>query len=409
MTRALPQALRVCDIDSKPPLPDILSPPTGPFVLNPLLDGSQGGPRLSLVLPTYNESRNIAKLLVLLTDLLDSSFGKLYEIIVVDDDSPDRTWEMAQTLTAAYPAVRVMRRRDERGLSTAVIRGWQAARGEMLAVMDADLQHPPEVILALCREIDAGADIAIASRHVEGGSTEEWNATRRILSRCARLIGLAILPKIVRQVTDPMSGYFIVRRSMLEGVTLKPLGYKILLEVLGRGECRLISEVPYSFCGRLEGESKVTPTIYLQYVLHLLRLRTADLPIYRFARFVAVGAIGVVIDMGVLFILSDASTFGLGLIWSKALAAQAAIVNNFIWNDLWTFADVTHKKLRFAQRMERFWRFELICLAGVLFSIGLLYLQAHTLGVNRYLANVIAIASATAWNFGMNRKFSWRV
>jgi dolichol-phosphate mannosyltransferase len=138
-----------------------------------------------------------------------------------------------------------MRREHERGLSTAVIRGWQAARGEVLAVIDADLQHPPEVTVKLCAEMDRGADLAVASRHIEGGGVSDWSALRRVLSRAAQLVGLVILPEVVGRVSDPMSGYFMLRRAAVQGVELSPLGYKILIEVIGRGPCRWIGEVPY--------------------------------------------------------------------------------------------------------------------------------------------------------------------
>ena len=126
--------------------------------------------KFSLIIPTYNESKNIPPLIARLEELLEGPLGGSYELIVVDDDSPDRTWEIAQQLCEKSPRVRVIRRQGEQGLSTAVIRGWQAARGDVLGVMDADLQHPPEVNLALWAEIEKGADLATASRHVEGGA-----------------------------------------------------------------------------------------------------------------------------------------------------------------------------------------------------------------------------------------------
>ena len=167
-----------------------------------------------------------------LTSILDDALPGDYEIIVVDDNSPDRTWELAQSLTGEYPQLRVMRRQTERGLSTAVIRGWQASRGELLAVIDADLQHPPEVTVGLAREMARGADIAVASRHMEGGGVSDWSILRRILSRAAQVLGLLIAPGVVGRVSDPMSGFFMLRRTAIQGIELNPLGYKILIEVL---------------------------------------------------------------------------------------------------------------------------------------------------------------------------------
>jgi dolichol-phosphate mannosyltransferase len=203
--------------------------------------------------------------------------GDGYELIVVDDDSPDRTWELAHELARSHPRVRVVRRQNERGLSTAVVRGWQIARGQVLGVIDADLQHPPEVAIDLWRRMEAGADLAVGSRHVEGGGVSDWSLARRILSRGAQVVGLLVLPSVVGRVSDPMSGYFMVRRSALAGREMSPLGYKILIEVLGRAAIGKIAEVGYVFRERDRGESKVTRKVYLDYVAHLARLRLATL------------------------------------------------------------------------------------------------------------------------------------
>jgi dolichol-phosphate mannosyltransferase len=233
--------------------------------------------RLSLVVPTYNESKNIRELVQRLTELLEPLLDSEYELVVVDDDSPDRTWEIAQALTVDYPRVRIMRRVGERGLSSAVIRGWQVARGEVLAVIDSDLQHPPEVTVQLWSEIERGADLAVASRHTDGGGVSSWSVARRVLSRGAQLLGLMLLPGVLGRVSDPMSGYFMVRREAIGGRPMSPLGYKILIEVIGRGEIRRIAEVGYVFREREEGESKVTWRLYVDYLRHLARLRLATL------------------------------------------------------------------------------------------------------------------------------------
>jgi dolichol-phosphate mannosyltransferase len=365
--------------------------------------------RVSLVIPTYNESRNIGELLALLSAVMDRTFGDAYEIIVVDDDSPDRTWEAAQALTAQYPALKVIRRQNERGLSTAVIRGWQAARGDLLAVIDGDLQHPPQIIAALAHEIDRGADVAIASRHVEGGGVSDWSIIRRFISRSAQVLGLLILPTTVGRVSDPMSGYFMLRRSAVQDIVLKPLGYKILIEVLGRGNVRWIAEVPYVFRERLEGESKLTSQVYIDYVRHLVRLRIARLPVDRFLRFCLVGLSGVFVDMGFLFVLSDPTMLGWGLTRSKLIGSELAIINNFLWNDVWTFGDISRHQLGLRRRLRRFGKFQLICLAGLALNTTLLNFQFNILGMNRYIANAVAIVIVTGWNYWLNSKLSWRV
>jgi dolichol-phosphate mannosyltransferase len=386
----------------------LLEPPSGASTISPLADSGGARILLSLVLPTFNESKNIPEMMRRLTPILDRAFPGRYEIIVVDDDSPDRTWELAQSLTAQYPQLRVMRRQQERGLSTAVIRGWQAARGEWLAVIDADLQHPPEIIVQLCDEMQRGADLAVGSRHVEGGGVSDWSVVRRIVSRVAQIIGLVILPGVVGRVSDPMSGFFIIRRSAIQNIELNPLGYKILIEVLGRGRFRWIGEVPYVFRERVRGESKVNGRVYVDYLRHLLRLRLSTLPVSRFVRFATVGLSGVVVDMGLLFLLSDPSMLGWGLTRSKLIAAEVAIINNFIWNDAWTFGDIAAHQRGFRSRLHRFAKFQLICLTGLALNTILLNLQFNLLGMNRYLANAIAIGVVTGWNFWVNFKLSWR-
>lgn len=371
----------------------------------------------SLIIPTYNERRNIEQIVSQLSGLLETVLPGDYELIVVDDDSPDRTWEVALTLTDTYPCLRVMRRQGERGLSSAVIRGWQVARGKVLGVIDADLQHPPEVLLQLLETVQTGHDLALASRHVEGGGVSEWSVVRRFLSRGAQVLGLIILPNVVGRVTDPMSGYFLLRRNAIANQPLNPKGYKILIEVIGRGNIGSIGEVGYVFQERAEGESKVTWKQYIDYIHHLLLLRSngrirrfyQKFPVSRFLRFGIVGLSGVFIDMAVLYLLH--STLGLPLTRSKIVSAEAAILNNFIWNDSWTFADVSQSQKGWKARIKRFFKFNLICLAGLVLNVLVLNLLYNVVFGQRwpYLANLLAIVLVTVWNFWMNLKLSWRV
>ncbi len=380
---------------------------SGPLVIAPL-DGDSSVD-VSLVLPTYNEGKNIVSMIEQLIPVLDSVAHLQYEIIVVDDDSPDRTWEKALELTERYPQVRVVRRQGERGLSTAVIRGWQVARGRILGVMDADLQHPPEVAAKVAQEMLRGADLGIASRHVEGGGVSDWSLLRRIISRGAQMIGFLLLPEVIGRISDPMSGFFMIRRSALEGRTLSPLGYKILIEVLGRGQVGWISEVPYTFRERVEGSSKLTNRIYIEYFQHLLRLRLYLLQVSSFFRFCVVGCTGVVIDMSLLYVFSDPKMLGWGLTRSKLLAAEAALLNNFVWNDLWTFGAVSRHQNTMGQRVKRFLKFNAICSLGIFFNVVILNIEFNWLHMDRYLANLVAIGLVTVWNYKSNKEFSWRV
>ncbi len=372
---------------------------------------------LSLVIPTYNESGNVRKIVDQLTTLLDHKIPGDYELIVVDDDSPDGTWEVAHILSKAYPQLRVMRRQHERGLSSAVIRGWQVAQGEILGVIDGDLQHPPEVLLDMLSAVRDGTDLAVASRHVDGGGVSDWSIVRRFLSRGAQFLGLLILPNVVGRVTDPMSGYFMVQRHAIQNHSLNPKGYKILLEVIGRGQVKDIAEVGYVFQERTAGESKVTWKQYVDYLHHLARLRSRGrvarlrqkFPLKRFLRFGVVGLSGVFVDMAILYLLH--TTLGLNLTRSKILSAEVAIINNFIWNDAWTFSDVVQKQQGWGARLRRFLKFNLVCLSGLVLNVLVLNVIYNIVFGQRYayLANLIAIALVTLWNFWLNLKLSWRV
>ncbi|MBV9385605.1 MAG: glycosyltransferase [Chroococcidiopsidaceae cyanobacterium CP_BM_ER_R8_30] len=393
--------------------PNLLLPvPSGPLRVTeiPLINGIAPSPiSFSLVIPTYNESANIQRIIQILSQLLDEFIPGKYELLVIDDDSPDRTWAIAQSLTAEYPQLRVMRRQQERGLSSAVIRGWQMSRGEVLGVIDGDLQHPPHVLLQLLKAIEQDADLAVASRHVEGGGVSSWSAIRRFLSRGAQLMGLIILPGVVGRVSDPMSGYFLVRRRSLVGRTLHPQGYKILIEVLARGAVSQVAEVGYVFQERQAGESKVTWKQYVDYIKHLLNLRLSLGHTQRFIQFGLVGLSGVFVDMTVLYLLSDPTTLHLPLTRSKIVSAELAIINNFLWNDRWTFGDVAAKQQGWRQRWKRFLKFNMICLAGLVLNVLVLNLIFNFVIHNRYIADLIAIAVATIWNFWVNLKLSWRV
>ena len=412
------------------PNESLLSAPSGDFQVCGLPFGSrdvdsdswtsrQSVPiHLSLIVPTYNESGNIEKIICILSRILDEALPNNYELIIVDDDSPDRTWEIAQSLVSEYPHLLVMRREAERGLSTAVIRGWQAAQGEVLGVIDGDLQHPPEILLKLLTAIDQGADLAVASRHIDEGGVSDWSIVRRFLSRGAQILGLIILPKAISRVSDPMSGYFMVRRSAIAGKLMNPLGYKILIEVLGRGDIEQIAEAGYVFQEREEGESKVTWKQYEEYIHHLLRLRFStgrlgrirqrvDFPIGRFIRFIIVGFSGLAIDMSTLYLLYD--VLGLGLTRSAIFAAELAIINNFFWNDLWTFGDLSKHQRQWRKVLKRLAKFNVICLMGLILKVLLLNALFNGLHLSAYLANFLAIIAITIWNFWINLKLSWRV
>jgi dolichol-phosphate mannosyltransferase len=218
-----------------------------------------------------------------------------------------------------------------------------------------------------------------------------------------------------------MSGYFMVQRRSIANHTLDPKGYKILLEVIGRGQVNTIKEVGYIFQERQSGESKVTWRQYIDYLHHLVKLRSGgrvtrfrqSFPMKRFLQFGLVGLTGVVVDMGLLYLLSDPTTLGLGLTRSKVIASELAIMNNFLWNDQWTFGDIARQQKNWNLKFKRFLKFNFVCLIGLSLNVILLNLMFNLFFQQfiwgRYVANFIAIAIVTFWNFWINLKLSWRV
>jgi len=255
----------------------IIAAPTGPLIvpaLAPALAPGGAQPLLSLVVPTLNESENIADFLAAVRQTLDHALPGQYEVIVVDDDSADRTWEIAARLRPGFPELRVLRRQNEGGLAVAVIRGWQVARGQLLGTINADFQHPPDVLGRLLARRD-GADLIVATRHGDGGGLGDWGLARRVSSWGAAWIGRCLLPQVYARVSDPLSGCYLVRRQAVAGIPLKPLGYKSLMELLVRGNIAEIHECGYEMRKRVHGQSKVRALHPLQYIRHVLRLRAA--------------------------------------------------------------------------------------------------------------------------------------
>lgn len=223
---------------------------------------------LSLVLPTYNEAANLPSLLPAIGKALQ---GLPHEIIVVDDDSPDKTWEVAEKIAQTQPSVSIIRRRGEKGLSSAVVEGFNRAKGEILVVMDADGQHDMALLRKLYDEVTKGADVAVASRYVPGGSTTDWRSDRKLASRIGTVLAKIVLPVAIK---DPMSGFFAVRKDVYRSVAarLRPTGFKILFEILAHlpSTTKLV-EVPMTFGLRTKGKSKASFHVMMQFVAQLLR------------------------------------------------------------------------------------------------------------------------------------------
>jgi dolichol-phosphate mannosyltransferase len=228
----------------------------------------------SLVVPTLNEAGNIDTLLGELTRVLTTTEYE-YEIVVVDDGSTDGTLERAREWSKRDTRIRIFSRAGERGLAGAVLYGWTRCRANLLGVIDADLQHPPELVPELLQGAER-ADIAIASRYARKHGTAGWNPLRACVSRLTTLAAAPLISKKPFKVTDPMSGFFLIHSRCIEGLTFQTTGFKLLLEILVRGRIESVQEVPFQFGLRQAGTSKANATIALHY-LHLLARLSRDL------------------------------------------------------------------------------------------------------------------------------------
>jgi dolichol-phosphate mannosyltransferase len=224
--------------------------------------------KLSVISPTLNEAENVAQLVAELSLALD---GVDYEIIIVDDNSADLTWLVAQKIAETNPRVRTLRRMDHPGLGLAVIEGFSAAQGDLIACIDADLQHDPAILSKMLAEFDKGAEVVVGSRHIEGGSTGNWGRLRRVQSWIATRTAQVLLGI---RLKDPMSGFFLVSRENFHDVkqSLNGNGFKILLEILTKLNGARVMEVPYVFRSRTKGQSKLSNRVIWQYLQQVWRL-----------------------------------------------------------------------------------------------------------------------------------------
>lgn len=220
---------------------------------------------LSVVVPTYNEVGNLAELMARMAVSLK---GIEFEVVFVDDGSPDGTAEVAEALGRTYRNTKVIRRLGRRGLASAVLDSLRYAEGDSLAVMDADLQHPPELLRQMYEALRKGCDLVVASRYVKGGRVQDSTVHRRVVSRAATGLAHMLLPR-TSKIEDPMSGYFLLKREVIDGARLNPRGYKLLLEILAKGKWSSVVEIPYTFEPRLWGKSKLGLGEIWDYVRHL--------------------------------------------------------------------------------------------------------------------------------------------
>lgn len=296
---------------------------------------------LSVVVPTYNEAANVERLVSEVSRVLA---GIDYEIIIADDDSPDLTWKKAEELSRCNPGVRALRRQGQRGLAPAVAEGFAMAEGEFVACMDADLQHDPAILPGMLAELRGRRSLVVGSRYVDGGGISNWNPLRRFASTAATLASHVATGL---RIKDPMSGYFMMRRADFMRVCpqLNLRGFKILLEIAARLRHARVAELPYTFRPRQQGESKLRALVVLDYFKQLASLYCTLQPERaRFLKYAIVGGSGVIVNL--LVFLALVHSLGWRDWRGSAVATLVATVNNFGWNNAWTFRDRTHSGWR---------------------------------------------------------------
>jgi dolichol-phosphate mannosyltransferase len=373
---------------------------------------------ISVVIPTYNEASVIGETLRRAAAALRAA-SEDFEIVVVDDASADGTAERVEALAGELP-VRVLRRPGRLGLATAVVDGWASARGDVLGVMDADLQHPPETLTALAAAMRQGADLAIGSRYVPGGGTSDWTWARRFISRTATHMAATVLPLKLAPVGDPMSGLFMVRASALRNAHLNPLGYKILLEIIAKAHYKKLVEVPYVFQERESGASKLGARQYVEYLQHLLRLAVGTGQLWGWIRYGWVALFGAFIDIALFAALVKIAG------WPPAaalpVAIEVALLNNFLCSEFFTFrAAHRGRPLQSAGGGEResapsrfcpgvgnrLARYEMICLAGAILNFLVAWICLHY-GASVLTAAVAGVVAGGALNLLLNIPAIWR-
>lgn len=370
--------------------------------------------KVSIVTPTFNEAENICQFLAELRRHLARCD---YEIIVVDDDSPDLTWKVAASeMAGADHRIRVLRRTERRGLGNSVIDGFKHSGGDAIACMDADFQHDPAILPEMLAALERGGDIVVASRYAEGGATGEWSLVRSAGSKLATRLAKFMLGV---RIHDPMSGYFMLRRKDFQRVSeqLNGDGFKIMLEILVHLKPSNVVEVPYTFRSRLAGTSKLSSIVIFDYMRQLCRLSTSAgrLP-GRFVKFASVGLIGAIVNLCVLALLIQFTSLR---DWrASVLSSLTAMTNNYVLNNAWTFGD---RKIRGLKHFASCALYFLISFCGLGVTTAayaaISYVLVSSFGVAPrgqlpnsvlLLIQLISISFGTYTNYSLNKHFTWR-
>ena len=373
--------------------------------------------KLSIVVPTYNESQNIVRILDSTAETL--SPYTTAEIIVVDDNSPDGTAEIANLHAKNISDnkklyVEIIRREGKFGLSSAIIAGIQSATGDLLVVMDGDFSHPPQVIPSIIEGLqDSNCDIVIASRYIKGGSIIGWPFKRRLMSKGATKIaqyGLGI------EVRDPVSGFFAFRRDIIHGIKFDAIGYKMLLEILVKTKGARIKEIPYTFTNRRMGTSKLDAGVmvdYLRAVMHLYRYgksmrqkerRTSVHFLSKAGRFYTVGASGLLVNY-IASLLFNTLAPNLWYLYSTLIGVLISMTSNFFLNKLWTFED---RKFNVKETGIQFGKFIGFSSLGAVIQLLLVYVLVENYNMDYPLSLILAVAAASVGNFLLNKKWTFK-
>ncbi len=373
-----------------------------PHVSGPAARWADGGAvELAIVVPTYNEARNILVLAGRLHKLLDGICR--WEMIVVDDNSPDGTASIVDAAARGGDTLRCVRRIGRRGLSSAVIEGCLATFAPLIIVMDADLQHDEAIIprmLACLAEPEC--DLVVASRYTAGGGVGEWTRTRKTGSSVATWMARMATSS---PISDPMSGFFGLRRELFVDVAprLSGAGFKILLDIAASAARPLrIREVPYTFRLRTEGDSKLNATVVFDYVGMIIEKRSMGWIPARFALFAFTGLLGVAVNMAALSLLVRAR--GLGFDRSQETATVIAMTFNFFLDNSFTYGD---RRLRGRAAATGLLKFYLVCGTGALSNIGVASF-VFTHGSGWFASGLAGAFVAAVFNFAMSSRYVWR-
>lgn len=352
---------------------------------------------VSIVIPTFKERENIG---VLFNELKDKISSDSYEIVIVDDNSPDGTWSEALNHIGVNDVV--IRRINTKGLSSAIIDGILLSLGEYSVIMDADLQHPPEVINTMVKKLyEDDYDLVVGSRYTPGGGIAGWSKTRLLISKGATVIAKLFLP-YARKISDPMSGFFMVKRELVKNSRgiLNPMGFKILLEILEKCRPNKIAEVPYTFRPRLYGKSKLGIKTIVAFTIHVLMLSC-----WRPVKFTIVGLSGTLVNLAIIWALGIwypllVETF---FVLGSAIAIEISTLWNFALHELWTFKD-----RRVGSIARRILLFHIAVLPGVIAQYISAISVRYGLSINPLSAQLIGILIGFPINYAVSELGIWK-